>query len=123
MQLLQAVADPVEREHYVDMLSKLTGASREAVAQRLAQLDNGETEVPRRLKAVKTTELADAREQMQQDYLLALMTVDDGAAREVEFTGGLSDRQVVGWCGHVPNLDMPGGYSQGGAPKIFPAAA
>ncbi|MGE5312612.1 MAG: DNA primase [Acidobacteriota bacterium] len=79
LQLLQAVADPVEREHYVDMLSKLTGASREAVAQRLAQLDNGETEVPRRLKAVKTTELADAREQMQQDYLLALMTVDDGA--------------------------------------------
>lgn len=79
LRLLVAVHDPVEREHYVDILSGKTGASRTAVEQRFSQLQDGETPTVRRLKPIKTTEFVDGRQHMQQDYLLALMTLDDGA--------------------------------------------
>lgn len=86
LRLLRAVQDPVEREHYLDILGEKTGASRVAMRERFEQLiesDKGE----KRLKAIKTETVEPIKEYIQQDYLLALMSIEDGAidvAKEVK---------------------------------------
>lgn len=77
--LLSGVKDPIEREHYLQSLSAKTGATLDALNQRVVQL--AENETPRRLKAVKE-ESIEVRENVQQDYLLALMCIDNEAREE-----------------------------------------
>lgn len=79
--LLQAVQDPVEREHYFDLIAQKTGASRQAVERRFEQ--GGEVET-KRLKPVKSVEFDNNKELVVQDYLLALMTLEDGAVDVAE---------------------------------------
>ncbi len=76
LKLLKMVSDPVEREHYFDILSKKIGTSRAAIEERFGQKDLEKEQ--KRLKSVKT-EVEILRENVQQDYLLALMSVEDGA--------------------------------------------
>ena len=76
LKLLKLVSDPVEREHYFGVLSKKTGASLAAIEERFGQSDLAVQE--KRLKPVKT-ELEVVKDNVQQDYLLALMTIEDGA--------------------------------------------
>ncbi len=79
LQLLRAISDPVEREHYFDLLSQKTGASRSAIEKRFDQLIEGQKNETR-LRAVKPIEFEiDDHDAIQQDYLLALMTCEDGA--------------------------------------------
>lgn len=96
LRLLKMVDDPVEREHYFGVLSKKTGASLAAIAERFGQTDlNAET---KRLKPVKA-EVEVLKDNVQQDYLLALMTIEDGAvdvAKDLgaEYFDGM-ERQVL----------------------------
>lgn len=76
LKLLKLVDDPVEREHYFAILSERTGASMAAIKERFGQEDL--TPEVKRLKPVKT-EVEILKDNVQQDYLLALMTVEDGA--------------------------------------------
>ena len=76
LRLLKMVDDPVEREHYFAILSEKTGASMAAIKERFGQGDLSPEE--KRLKPVKT-EVAVLKDNIQQDYLLALMTTEDGA--------------------------------------------
>lgn len=76
LKLLKMVHDPVEREHYFDMLSQKTGVSRAAIEERFAQADFAPDE--KRLKPVKA-EVEVLKDNIQQDYLLALMSMEDGA--------------------------------------------
>ena len=76
LKLLKMVHDPVEREHYFDMLSQKTGVSRAAIEERFAQADFAPEE--KRLKSVKA-EVEILKDNIQQDYLLALMSMEDGA--------------------------------------------
>lgn len=76
MKLLKAVDNPVEREHYFGVLSKKTGASLGAITERFSQHDLDAHQ--QRLKPVKTT-VEVVKGNVQQDYLLALMTIEDGA--------------------------------------------
>ena len=71
--LLTGVKDPIEREHYLQILSTKTGATLEALNQRIQQLADGEA--PKRMKVVKE-ESIEARDNVQQDYLLALMCIE-----------------------------------------------
>lgn len=84
LRLLGSVPDPVEREHYFDLISARTGASRAAIEARFDQLDTDDE--PRRLKSVKAlpTTAQDAKELATQDYLLALMSVERGAVDVAE---------------------------------------
>jgi len=74
--LLGGVKDPIEREHYLQILSIKTGATLDALNQRIAQLAEGEA--PKRMKAVKEDSL-EVRDNVQQDYLLALMCLEKEA--------------------------------------------
>lgn len=76
LKLLKMVDDPVEREHYFALLSEKTGASMGAIKERFGQDDLSPEE--KRLKPVKA-EVEVLKDNIQQDYLLALMTVEDGA--------------------------------------------
>lgn len=76
MKLLRLVEDPVEREHYFAILSDKTGASMSAMKERFGQTDLSPEE--KKLKPVKA-EVEVLRDNVQQDYLLALMTTEDGA--------------------------------------------
>lgn len=76
MKLLKLVEDPVEREHYFAILSEKTGASMSAIKERFGQHDLAVEE--KRLKPVKA-EVEVLKDNVQQDYLLALMTTEDGA--------------------------------------------
>ena len=85
LRLLAAVQDPVEREHYMDMVAAKTGASRRAVQARYDQID--EPEQPKRLKTVQAVELDSPqriKELATQDFLLALMSVERGAVDVAE---------------------------------------
>lgn len=76
MKLLKLVDDPVEREHYFAILSEKTGASMSAIKERFGQSDLSVEE--KRLKPVNA-EVEVLKDNVQQDYLLALMTAEDGA--------------------------------------------
>lgn len=76
MKLLKLVEDPVEREHYFAILSEKTGASMSAMKERFGQTDLSPEE--KKLKPVKA-EVEVLKDNVQQDYLLALMTEEDGA--------------------------------------------
>lgn len=74
--LLGGVGDPIEREHYLQILSAKTGATLDALNQRIVQLSENET--PKRMKDVKEDSLV-VRDNVQQDYLLALMCLEKEA--------------------------------------------
>lgn len=74
--LLGGIKDPIEREHYLQLLSSKTGATLDALNQRVAQLKEGNE--PKRLKNVQETNV-EVRENVQQDYLLALMCLESEA--------------------------------------------
>jgi DNA primase len=76
MKLLKLVDDPVEREHYFAILSEKTSASMSAIKERFGQSDLSVEE--KRLKPVNA-EVEVLKDNVQQDYLLALMTAEDGA--------------------------------------------
>lgn len=76
LRLLRLVDDPVEREHYFKILSEKTNTSLVAIEQRFEQKDIRPEE--KKLKTVKT-EVEILKDNIQQDYLLALMIVEDGA--------------------------------------------
>lgn len=97
LQLLRSVDDPVEREHYFGLLEQRTGASQAAIEQRFTQLSE-QTE-KKQLKIVKNTTIEDARDAVLQDYLLALMTCEEGAvdvakSLGAEYFDGM-ERQVL----------------------------
>lgn len=105
LKLLKLVDDPVEREHYFAVLSERTGASMAAIKERFAQDDLlPET---KRLKSVKT-EVEILKDNVQQDYLLALMTIEDGAvdvAKDLgaEFFDGVERQALFTYLlGHRP---------------------
>ena len=77
--LLAGVKDPIEREHYLQSLSAKTGATLGALNQRIQQLAEGEA--PKRLKAVKEESVV-VRDNVQQDYLLALMCMEPEAREQ-----------------------------------------
>lgn len=97
LQLLRAVDDPVEREHYFDILERRTGASRAAIGQRFDQLSDQQQE--KQLKTVKHADIESSKETATQDYLLALMTCEEGAidvakSLGAEYFDGM-ERQVL----------------------------
>lgn len=77
--VLGRVDDPVEREHYLQIISEKTGASVHVLEQRLEQLI---TPDQKRLKPVKAQETNGQDLHAYQDYLLALMTCEP-AVRDV----------------------------------------
>ncbi len=85
LRLLVAVQDPVEREHYIDMVAEKTGTSRAAVEARYDQIAVPADE--KRLRNVQPIEL-DSPERLKdlstQDYLLALMSIERGAVDVAE---------------------------------------
>lgn len=77
--VLARVDDPVEREHYLQIISEKTGASMHVLEERLQQLI---TPVDKRLKPVKSEQVTGQDLYAYQDYLLALMACEP-AARDV----------------------------------------
>lgn len=75
--LLHKVDDPVEREHYLQLVAAKLGASMDALSERLAQFNNP----TKRLRPVKNSDIAHDV-YVQEDYLLALLCVEP-AARDV----------------------------------------
>lgn len=98
LRLLKAVEDPIEREHYFDILTAKTGASLAAIEARFDQLDSNDDE--HKMKVVKNSNIeAASKESVSQDYLLALMSCEEGAidvARTLgaEYFDGM-ERQVL----------------------------
>lgn len=111
LRLLRGVHDPVEREHYFDLLSTKTGSSRTAIEARFDQLD--EAEEPRRLKPVKNEgqQPKGAKELATQDYLLALMSVERGAVDvaeglAAEFFEGVERQALFAYLISTPEHDL-----------------
>lgn len=71
--ILARVTDPVEKEHYIQMVSRITGISQQALTERLQQF---EAPSETRLKPVKAKGEIIKDEYAHQDYLLALMAID-----------------------------------------------
>jgi DNA primase len=71
--VLARVDDPVEREHYLQIIGKKTGSSVHALEERLQQLI---TPTDKRLKPVKAEQTSGQDLYAYQDYLLALMTCE-----------------------------------------------
>ncbi len=78
LRLLVAAQDPVERDHYFALLAEKTGASVRAVEERFDQISH-QKDSESRLKPIKNTEVTIEKDNIQQDYLLALMTCEEGA--------------------------------------------
>lgn len=76
LKLLKTVDDPIVREHYFEVLSGRTGSSVAAIKERFGQSDFSPEE--KRLKSAKQT-VEVPKTDIHQDYLLALMTMEDGA--------------------------------------------
>lgn len=77
--IVKQLKDPVEREHYVELIARVTGASKGALEDKLAGI--GATDTPQRLKAVKAavappSSAEDTRRVGYQDGLLALAASD-----------------------------------------------
>lgn len=71
--ILAKVSDPIEREHYVKQIARKTDISENALNDRLEQFERpGEA----RLKPVKVEPTNDKDIHANQDFLLALMSVD-----------------------------------------------
>lgn len=82
LQLLQKVADPVERDHYLQLVAAKTSSSLEALNERLDQL---KTPV-KRLKPVKKADIA-PEQYAHEDYFLALLAIETAVhdvARQLE---------------------------------------
>lgn len=106
LKLLKMIDDPVEREHYFEIVSRKTGASMSAIKERFGQDDL--TPEEKRLKPVKA-EVEILKDNVQQDYLLALMTIEDGAvdvAKDMgaEFFDGVERQALYTYLlGHRPS--------------------
>jgi DNA primase len=75
LKLVVVLGDPIEREHYLQILAERTGASLGALAERLQQLN--QPIAPARLKPHKAETAADAAaDELNQDMILALMSID-----------------------------------------------
>ena len=75
LKLVAMLGDPIEKEHYLQMLATRTGASIGALTERLQQLQ--QPAAPARLKPNKAEEAADAAaDELIQDQILALMSID-----------------------------------------------
>jgi DNA primase len=75
LKLVAVLGDPIEREHYLQMLATRTGASLGALNERLQQLEH--PIAPARLKPHKAEMAADAvADELNQDLILALMSID-----------------------------------------------
>lgn len=71
--VLSRVNDPVEREHYLQIVSERTGSSMHVLEERLEQLT---APADKRLKPVKVEPTDTKDDYAYQDYLLALMAVE-----------------------------------------------
>lgn len=113
LRLLAAVQDPVEREHYIDMVANKSGTSRNAVEARLEQIEVP-TGTPRRLKTIQPIEI-DSPERIKelstQDYLLALMSVERGAVDvaeklKAEYFEGMERQALFAYLLSNPNHNL-----------------
>lgn len=79
--ILSKVTDPIEREHYLKQIARTTDISETALQDRLEQFDRPQ-EV--RLKPVKAQPNSDKDAHANQDFLLALMSVDTAVSDVVK---------------------------------------
>jgi len=90
MNILMRINDPVEKEHYLQVLVQKTGTSLDALNGRLSQFEQPDEP---HLKQVKAAQNSTKDRYAYQDYLLALMSLDvavhDSAKKltAVEFEG------------------------------------
>ncbi len=74
LELLRSVDDPVEQEHYLQLLTQKTGASDEVLRSRMLQLADSASE--QRLRTIKHADIA-PRDNVRQDHLLALLCFEN----------------------------------------------
>jgi DNA primase len=108
--VLARVSDPVEREHYLQIVGEQTGASMHALEERLSQLVNPQEQ---RLKPVKAEPTNSKDEYAYQDYLLALMAIEPAVHDVVKKLSinelqGEERRALLGYL-----LDDPDGLRSG----------
>lgn len=72
--LLREVDDPVEQEHYIQLLAEKTGATVEALHSRMRQILDRSTE--KRLREIKHGDIV-PRDNVRQDHLLALLCFEN----------------------------------------------
>jgi DNA primase len=78
LKLVTSLGDPIEREHYLQMLAERTGASIGALNERLQQLAHPISQA--RLKPHKAEEAADAAaDELNQDLILSLLSIEPAA--------------------------------------------
>jgi DNA primase len=98
LKLVMMLRDPIERDHYLQILAARTGASLEALNERLKQLS--EPLPDRRLKPHKAETSEDAAaDDLNQDYILALMCIEpavhDVAKKLTEADFGTEERRAL----------------------------
>jgi len=74
LQLIRGLKDPVEQEHYLDRVSEVTGASREALLGKIRR--QAESDVPKKHKPMQVEVSNDHDPEVHQDYLLGLACID-----------------------------------------------
>ncbi len=74
LQVIKALQDSVEREHYLDLVAKTIDASREALKDKLSQFDRPASVVPKKVKASAVDRPSITK--IYQDNLLALAMID-----------------------------------------------
>ena len=76
LRVIRALTDPVEQDHYQSMVARLTDSSREAVAKKLAVLEEPQQR-QRAIKSSRRTENAQPRlADKNQDTILAMAMID-----------------------------------------------
>lgn len=82
LNLVRALSDPVDQDHYVQVMARTTGASIEALREKMSQ---GASEAPVRLRPVAATAKVDdpAADTSRQDDLLAALLIDPAARQQL----------------------------------------
>ncbi|HMS92992.1 MAG TPA: DNA primase [Candidatus Saccharibacteria bacterium] len=82
LNLVRALSDPVDQDHYVQVMARTTGASIEALREKMSQ---GTSEAPVRLRPVAATAKVDdpAADTSRQDDLLAALLIDPAARQQL----------------------------------------
>lgn len=77
LNLVRSLVDPVDQDHYIQHMARVTGSSIEALRDKLVRMDD--TDKPARLKPIAATKPIERDDKAYQDNVLALLLIDTAA--------------------------------------------
>ena len=109
LRVIKSLTDPVEQDHYLSTIARMTDSTREAISKKLASESESEE---KRLKSTKqTTERAEHSQDRNQDALLAIALIDTRVQKlfvgiDFEVFKGEDRQQVAKYISEHPGIEV-----------------